>query len=50
MRYLVFGVCILATACAGETPGSLTAPTSGAVGFAQTEARGGTALPFHGSF
>ncbi len=50
MRYLVLGVCILATACAGETPGSLTSPTSGAVGSAQTEARGGAELPFHGSF
>jgi hypothetical protein len=49
MRYLVLGACILSTACAGGTPGSPTSPTGGAVGSAQTEARGGAALPFHGS-
>jgi hypothetical protein len=45
----VLGICLLSTACAGEI-GSPTSPTSGAiVGSAQTEARGGAQLPFHGS-
>src|SRR5256885_8283896 len=37
MRYLVLAVCVLATACAREMPGSLTSPTTAAVGSAQTE-------------
>jgi hypothetical protein len=50
MRYLVLGVCVFATACAGEIPGSPTSPTIATVGgFAETQARGGSQLPFHGS-
>jgi hypothetical protein len=49
MRYLVLAVCVLATACAREMPGSPTSPTTAAVGSAQTEANGGEQLPFHGS-
>lgn len=49
MRYLVLCACVLATACAGGAPGSPTSPTGAAVGSAQTEARGGAELPFHGS-
>ena len=49
MRYLVLGVCVFATACAGEIPGSPTSPTSATVGSDQTQARGGAQLPFHGS-
>lgn len=50
MRYLVLGVCVFATACAGEIPGSPTSPTIATVGgSAQTQARGGSQVPFHGS-
>jgi hypothetical protein len=50
MRYLVLGVCVFATACAGEIPGSPASPTSAtAGGSTQTEARDGSQLPFHGS-
>ena len=49
MRYLALAVCVLATACAREMPGSPTSPTTTAVGSAQTEAKGGQQLPFHGS-
>jgi hypothetical protein len=49
MRYLVLAVCLLATACAGETPGSPTSPTSATVDSRQTQAQGGEQLPFHGS-
>ena len=49
MRYLVLSLCALATACAGDMPGSPTSPTSATVGSAQTQARDGEQLPFHGS-
>jgi hypothetical protein len=49
MRYLILGVCLFATACAGEMSGSPTSPTSVLSGSAQTEARGGDLLPFRGS-
>ncbi|HVQ40665.1 MAG TPA: hypothetical protein VMS54_00590, partial [Vicinamibacterales bacterium] len=49
MRYLILAVCVLATACAREMPGSPTSPTTAAVGSAQTEAKGGQQLPFQGS-
>jgi hypothetical protein len=50
MRYLVLGACFIATACAGEIPGSPTSPTSAMAGeAAETQARGGEQLPFHGS-
>jgi hypothetical protein len=56
MRYIVFGVCIFAAACAGESP---TAPTSSATtsyssqtggGTVTTAARGGSELPFKGTY
>ena len=49
MRFFVLGLCLAATACAGEMPGSPTSPTAATGGSAQTEAKGGTQLPFHGS-
>jgi hypothetical protein len=49
MRYVVLGVCMFATACAGEMPISPASPTSGTAGSAQTDARGGEQLPFHGT-
>ena len=51
MRYAIFGFIVFATACAGAGP---TAPTSslsqigGSV--ATTEAKGGSELPFNGSY
>ena len=50
MRLFVIGMCFFATACAGEMPASPTSPTSGTQRAAPSEARGGTQLPFHGSF
>ena len=51
MRYVVFGLCIVAAACAGESP---TGPTSSSRqvggGIATTEARGGSELPFKGTY
>ena len=49
MRSLLLGMCLFATACASEMPGSPTSPTNATAGSAQTEARGGGQLPFHGS-
>jgi hypothetical protein len=49
MRYLMLALCVFATACAGEIPGSPTAPSSATGGSAQTQARGGERLPFRGS-
>ncbi len=50
MRPFILGICLVATACAGEMPGSPTSPTSATIGSAQTDAQGGSQLPFHGSF
>jgi len=50
MRSFILGMCLVATACAGEMPGSPTSPTSTTIGSAQTDARGGSQLPFDGSF
>ena len=50
MRLIVLGVCLFAAACSGEDLNSPTSPTNASVGPAQTAARGGTALPFRGSF
>ncbi len=56
MRYLVIGFCVFAAACAGAPP---TAPTSSATtsyssqiggGTVTTEARGGSELPFKGTY
>lgn len=50
MRYLLLCLCVFATACAGDMPVSPSSPTSVTAGSAQTEARGGAQLPFHGSW
>lgn len=50
MRPIVLGFCVFAAACSGQDLNSVTSPTSVSVGTAQTAARGGTALPFSGSF
>jgi hypothetical protein len=51
MRYVVFGFCMFAAACAGQSP---TGPTSSSRqvggGIATTEARGGSELPFQGTY
>lgn len=51
MRYAAISFCILAAACSGAAP---TAPTSSlnhiAAGAATTEARGGSELPFKGTY
>jgi hypothetical protein len=51
MRYAVLGFCLFATACAGTTP---TGPTSSLSqiggGVATTEAKGGSELPFKGTY
>jgi len=51
MRYAVFGFLVFATACAGAAP---TAPTSSLSqiggGVATTEAKGGSELPFKGTY
>ena len=50
MRLIVLVVCLFAAACSGQTLNSPTSPTNVSLGPAQTAARGGTALPFRGSF
>ena len=50
MRVIVLGVCVFAAACSGQRLNSLTSPTSTGLEPAQTQARGGTELPFGGSF
>ena len=58
MRLILIGLCMFVAACSSQGLNSLTSPTStgGAapastgLGLAQTQARGGTALPFRGSF
>src|SRR6478672_5878115 len=50
MRLIVLGVCLFAAACSGQASNSPTSPTNASLGPAQTAARGGTALPFRGSF
>jgi hypothetical protein len=50
MRPIVLGVCLFAAACSGQDSKSPTSPTDASLGPAQTAARGGTALPFSGSF
>ena len=49
MRYLVFGLCVIAAACGREVPGAPTSPSTVISGTAATEAKGGSALPFRGS-
>lgn len=48
MRYVALASCIFATACAGEFPGAATSPSI-VGGVKQTEARGGSELPFRGT-
>jgi hypothetical protein len=58
MRLIVLGVCLFAAACSGQGLNSPTSPTSTGVvspastglGLVQTAARGGTDLPFRGSY
>ena len=50
MRLIVLGVCLFAAACSGTVLNSPTSPSNASGGPAQTAARGGTALPFRGSF
>ena len=50
MRLIVLGVCLFAAACSGQSSNSPTSPTNASLGPAQTAVRGGTALPFSGSF
>ncbi len=50
MRPILFVLCLFATACSSPRLNSPTSPTSASLGTAQTEARGGTELPFSGSF
>ena len=50
MRLIVLGVCLFAAACSGQALNSPTSPTNASLGPAQTAARGGTALPFSGSY
>ena len=50
MRSIICAVCVLAAACSGQRLDSPTSPTGAAVSPAQTAARGGTDLPFHGSY
>ena len=55
MRPILLGLCLFAAACSGQSLNSPTSPTSTGLGStglgrAQTEAQGGAALPFRGSF
>ena len=50
MRVIVLGVCVFAAACSGQELNSPTSPTSTGSKPAQTQAQGGTELPFDGSF
>jgi hypothetical protein len=50
MRLIVLGVCLFAAACSGQALNSPTSPTNASLGPAQTAARGGTDLPFRGSY
>jgi hypothetical protein len=50
MRSIIGAVCVLAAACSGQSLDSPTSPTGATVSPAQTQARGGTDLPFRGSY
>jgi len=50
MRLIVLVVCLFVAACSGQSLHSPTSPTNASLGVAQTAARGGTSLPFRGSF
>jgi hypothetical protein len=49
MRYVVFGLCVFAVACSGQSSIAPTPASSSVRGAAATEARGGSALPFKGT-
>jgi len=49
MRYLVFGLCVVAAACGSEASRTLTSPSAVVSGAAGTQAKGGSALPFGGT-
>ena len=50
MRSIICAVCVLAAACSGQSLDSPTSPTGATVSPAQTDAGGGTDLPFRGSY
>jgi hypothetical protein len=51
MRYVVIGFCVFAAACAGAAPTAPTSSLSQIVGRgATTEAKGGSELPFKGTY
>ena len=49
MRYVVLGLCLFATACAGSNTGAPTAPSRPTDELGSTEARLGSELPFQGT-
>lgn len=49
MRYVVFGFCLFAAACAGGVPSAPTSPSSPIGAAALTEAKRGSELPFRGT-
>jgi hypothetical protein len=49
MRYVVFGLCVFAVACSGQSSIAPTSASSSVSSAAATEARGGSALPFNGT-
>jgi hypothetical protein len=50
MRRIILSLCVLTAACSGGPLNSPTSPTGVAAGPGQVQARGGTDLPFDGSF
>ena len=50
MRPLLIGLCLLSAACSSERLSSPTSPTRTSAGLAQSQAQGGTELPFRGSY
>jgi hypothetical protein len=50
MRPIVLGLCLLTAACNGRAPDTLTSPSAAVVTGSQTQAQGGTDLPFHGRY
>jgi hypothetical protein len=52
MRPIFLGLCVFAAACSSQEANSPTSPTSTStgLGLVQTAARGGTDLPFRGSY
>ena len=52
MRYVVIGFCVVAAACSGAAPTAATSPASASSspggGIVETDAKGGSELPFQG--